>query len=146
MKGVRIERAVLADTKAYGYVQIKAFGGLQGGKLSNTYHSETLISMMIQSSECYKLVTEAHEVIGGIVLCPHGDTGLIKRMFVLPKYQGQGYGKALIDFAENRYNGVKEWQANVDVRHPEASRFFMRFGYRQKKKDKQFLYFVKEIS
>lgn len=145
MNGVSIERTVLADTKAYAYIQIKAFGGLQGGKLSNTYHSETLISMMIQSSECYKLVTASREIIGGIVLCPQGEAGLIKRLFIVPTHQGKGYGKMLMAFAEERYPSVRQWRAAVDVNHPDAMPFFIQQGFRRDKKDKKFLYLIKSI-
>jgi GNAT superfamily N-acetyltransferase len=145
MQKVNFERAAVADAKAYSYVQMKSFGKISKGKLAKTYFSETLNSMMIRNSECYKIITEEFAIIGGIVICPHGETCLIKRLFILPEYQRQGYGKLAVAFAENKYMCIKKWFANIDINFLESSSFFIDLGYKIIKHDKSLCYLAKLI-
>lgn len=101
--------------------------------------------MMIRNSECYKIITEEFAIIGGIVICPHGETCLIKRLFILPEYQRKGYGKLAVTFVENKYINVKQWLVNVDTNFLESSSFFIDLGYKIIKQDKRLCYLTKSI-
>lgn len=61
------------------------------------HHSEDKIAADIKNGKVYILTDEGQQV-GTVTV----EDNHINRLFVLPKYQGRGYGRALMDFAENK--------------------------------------------
>ncbi len=60
------------------------------------HHSDDNIMHDINKGIVY-LITDEEKAVGTVTL----QENEINRLFVLPQYQGMGYGKALLDFAEN---------------------------------------------
>lgn len=61
-----------------------------------SHHDEQNILSDIQLGNVYLIYDQYHNAVGTITL----NKNEINRLFVLPKYQNQGFGKQLIDFAE----------------------------------------------
>ncbi len=60
------------------------------------HHSNAAIREDIAAGTVYLLLTETEEPAGTVTI--RGNE--ICRLFVLPRFQGNGYGRALLDFAE----------------------------------------------
>ena len=61
------------------------------------HHSDENISADISADRVYLLSDDEQNAAGTVTIRDNE----ICRLFVLPQYQGRGYGKALIDFAED---------------------------------------------
>ena len=88
------------------------------------HHSDEHIQADIASGKTYLLRED--EVIAGTVTISGNE---INRLFVLPQYQRRGYGRALLDFAEqtilSRYDTVR-----LDASFP-AKQIYRKRGYRE---------------
>jgi ribosomal protein S18 acetylase RimI-like enzyme len=73
------------------------------------------------------------EVAGLIVLIPHDDHLLVENVAVEPARQGQGIGRALLDFAERRAAelGIPELRLYTHVKMTENQALYVRLGYRE---------------
>ena len=63
-----------------------------------THHNDAAIEKDIAEHRVYLCMTDSGEPAGTVTVCENE----IGRLFVLPAYQGRGYGGALLDFAERR--------------------------------------------
>ncbi|MBO4866544.1 MAG: GNAT family N-acetyltransferase [Ruminococcus sp.] len=61
------------------------------------YHSDENISEDIRERRTFLCIDDDGNKVGTVTI-KENDIG---RLFVLPEFQGKGYGKALLDFAEN---------------------------------------------
>ncbi|SFB76690.1 GNAT family N-acetyltransferase [Ruminococcus albus] len=61
------------------------------------YHSEENIAEDIRERRTFLCIDDYGNKVGTVTI-KENDIG---RLFVLPEFQGKGYGKALLDFAEN---------------------------------------------
>ena len=62
------------------------------------HHSDENIMRDIRSGDVFLLYTDNNEAAGTVTT----EKNEINRLFVLPEYQGQGFGGALLHFAEER--------------------------------------------
>ncbi len=60
------------------------------------HHQKERILNDILSGNVYILISNDSDTVGTVTI----NGNKINRLFVLPQYQGQGFGKALLDFAE----------------------------------------------
>ena len=88
------------------------------------HHSDESISADIASGKVY-LLFDDETAIGTVTVSGNG----INRLFVLPQYQHKGYGRALLDFAEQeillQYDTVR-----MDASLP-AKDIYRKRGYRE---------------
>lgn len=87
------------------------------------WHHDSRILPDIQAGEVY-LLWEEGEAVGTVTL--HGDE--ITRLYVPPEYQGHGYGRALLDFAESAI-GAAYGKIRLEASLP-AQLIYWRRGYR----------------
>ena len=66
-------------------------------KFFSEHHSDEKIMSDINAKIVYLLITENGEPAGTVTLTDNE----VDRLFVLPAFQGKGYGRALLDFAED---------------------------------------------
>jgi GNAT superfamily N-acetyltransferase len=61
-----------------------------------------------------------------------GGSGELKRMYVRPRYRGQGLGRLMLDHLESfaRQHGITILRLETGVYQPEAMRLYERMGYR----------------
>lgn len=88
------------------------------------HHSDESIRADIASGKVY-LLFDDETAIGTVTVSGNG----INRLFVLPQYQHKGYGRALLDFAEQeillQYDTVR-----IDASLP-AKQIYRKRGYRE---------------
>lgn len=73
------------------------------------------------------------EVAGLIVLVPDGDDLMIENVAVSPRHQGRGYGRRLMDFAEDqaRERGAPAVTLYTNEKMAENLALYARLGYRE---------------
>lgn len=90
------------------------------------HHNDTNIANDIANGIVYLCKNDDGQVVGTVSLKEND----ICRLFVLPEYQGKGYGRELLDFAENeiakKYKGIM-----LDASLP-AKRIYLKRGYVEK--------------
>ena len=88
------------------------------------HHREPEISADIESKNAYVL-----EVDGTLVGTVTIKENMIKRLFLLPGYQGKGYGGELLEYAEklilNNYETIR-----LETSLP-AKLFYLKYGYKE---------------
>ena len=90
------------------------------------HHNDTNILSDIESGKVFLCVNEEGQPVGTVSI--KGND--ICRLFVLPEYQGKGYGRKLLDFAENEI-AKKYEEIMIDASLP-AKRIYLKRGYREK--------------
>ena len=78
---------------------------------------------------CYLLETDGKEVVGGVIGETHWDWLYINLMWIREDLRGRGYGKQLLELAEEeaRKRGAKN--AYLDTFSFQAPGFYKKFGY-----------------
>lgn len=91
-----------------------------------SHHNDTNILSDIEAGKVFLCVNEEGKSVGTVSLKDND----ICRLFVLPEYQGQGYGRMMLDFAENEIaKNYKE--ILLDASLP-AKRIYLMRGYKEK--------------
>lgn len=90
------------------------------------HHNDTNILSDIEAGKVFLCMNEEGQPVGTVSLKDND----ICRLFVLPEYQGQGYGRMLLDFAENEI-AKKYEEIMIDASLP-AKRIYLKRGYREK--------------
>lgn len=90
----------------------------------NHHHPEA-IRRDIEKGLVY-LATDENDVPVGTVTLRENE---ILRLFVLPQFQGKGYGKMLLDFAENRV--AKQFDTVIVDASLPAKSLYLKRGYRE---------------
>ena len=89
-----------------------------------SHHNENNIMEDIKKQRVYILETSS-ECVGTVTIKGNG----ICRLFVLPRFQKKGYGRALLDFAEGEIL-AKEDRVCIDASFP-AKGIYLRRGYKE---------------
>jgi len=90
------------------------------------HHNDKNILTDIGAGKVFLYVNDDGQPVGTVSIKEND----ICRLFVLPKYQGKGYGRELLDFAENIIaKNYKE--ILLDASLP-AKRIYLRRGYKEK--------------
>lgn len=89
------------------------------------HHNHSAIERDIRSGCVFLAVNEADTAVGTVTI----REDEILRLFVLPEYQGVGYGKMLLDFAEAEVARQYE-KIIVDASLP-AKSLYLKRGYRE---------------
>jgi GNAT superfamily N-acetyltransferase len=90
------------------------------------HHNDTNILSDIEAGKVFLCVNEEGQPVGTVSIKEND----ICRLFVLPEYQGKGYGRKLLDFAENEITKKYE-EIMLDASLP-AKRIYLKRGYREK--------------
>ena len=88
------------------------------------HHSDESIRADITSGKVY-LLRDDETVVGTVTISGNG----INRLFVLPQHQHRGYGRALLDFAEQRILS-QDNTVRIDASFP-AKQIYLKRGYRE---------------
>lgn len=88
------------------------------------HHCEENISKDINEGLVY-ILTSDNTAVGTVTVCGNE----LARLFVDVRYQGKGYGKELLDFAENLIN--EKYDSVVLSASLPAKRIYLKRGYRE---------------
>ena len=93
------------------------------------YDREAMTQYMIEELTCYVIEQDNH-IVGAIVLTLTGDDyARIDRVFVHPDSQGQGIGKALIQYVEAQSPHVRIWELETSTHQTRNIRFYKQLGF-----------------
>ena len=88
------------------------------------HHNDAAIMKDINENRVFMYISDGGQAVGTVTV--HDDE--IGRLFVLPEYQGSGYGTALLEFAENRVS--ERFSEIVLDASWSAKGLYLRRGYR----------------
>ena len=87
------------------------------------------------------------EIVGGAVLFvdKDGETLYIGRIFIDPVHYRKGYGLCLMKMAETFYPGIRRIRLDTPLWNVRTNAFYTKLGYREVKRDKESVYYQKEL-
>ena len=128
-----IKQAYKEDLQVVKYITIKTINQIyphyypRGAvEFFVEHHNDTNIINDIEAGKVFLCVNEEGQPVGTVSI--KGND--ICRLFVLPEYQGKGYGRELLDFTENEI-AKKYKEIMIDASLP-AKRIYLKRGYREK--------------
>ena len=89
------------------------------------HHSDENIMRDLNKGTVYLLITDEGNAAGTVTLTDNE----IDRLFVLPSYQGKGYGRALLDFAENEI--AKTYDKIIIHASMSAKKIYLKRGFKE---------------
>ncbi len=89
------------------------------------YHSDENIRNDIVNRRCFLFIDNNGDAVGTVTV----KDNEINRLFVMPQYQKKGYGKALLDFAENKI--ADKFNKIVIAASFPAKNIYLKRGYRE---------------
>ena len=90
------------------------------------HHNDTNISNDIEAGRVFLCINNEAQPVGTVTIKEND----ICRLFVLPEFQGKGYGRELLAFAENEIAKTYE-EILLDASLP-AKRIYQKRGYKEK--------------
>ncbi len=90
------------------------------------HHNDTNISNDIEAGRVFLCINNEAQPVGTVTIKEND----ICRLFVLPEFQGKGYGRELLAFAENEISKTYE-EILLDASLP-AKRIYLKRGYKEK--------------
>jgi len=94
-------------------------------KIFINHHSDENIMRDLNKGTVYLLITDDGDAAGTVTL----TCNEIDRLFVLPSYQGKGYGRALLDFAENEI--AKTYDKIIIHASMSAKKIYLKRGFKE---------------
>ncbi|MBQ3864705.1 MAG: GNAT family N-acetyltransferase [Clostridia bacterium] len=107
------------------------------GYMSLSFHTE-----MAQQGHLYKLTDEGL-IVGGAILFLNNNVMNVARIFVAPEYFRKGYGIYIMQEVENMFPEVKEFTLDTPVWNIRTNRFYSKLGYKEIKRDNEFVFYAK---
>ncbi len=86
------------------------------------------------------------KIVGGAIIFLDANNASIMyigRIFVNPSYFKKGYGIAIMEQIENLYPNISIWELDTPVWNIRTNRFYKRIGYKEIKRDNEFVYYRK---
>lgn len=107
------------------------------GYMSLPFHTK-----IARQGHLYKLTDEGL-IVGGAILFLKDDILNVARIFVAPEHFCKGYGIFMMREVENLFPEVKEFTLDTPVWNVRTNSFYTKLGYREIKRDKEFVYYAK---
>ena len=107
------------------------------GYMSVTFHTK-----MARQGHLYKL-TDERLIVGGAILFLKNDVLNVGRIFVAPEHFCKGYGTIMMQEVENMFPEVNEITLDTPVWNVRTISFYSKLGYKEIKRDKEFVFYSK---
>ena len=109
------------------------------GYMSVPFHTK-----MARQGHLYKL-TDNGLIVGGALLFPQDDVLNVGRIFVAPEHFRKGYGIFIMEESEKMFPEVKEFTLDTPVWNVRTNSFYTKLGYKEVKRDKEFVFYSKKL-
>ncbi|MBO4347345.1 MAG: GNAT family N-acetyltransferase [Lachnospiraceae bacterium] len=109
------------------------------GYMSVPFHTK-----MARQGHLYKL-TDNGLIVGGALLFPQDDVLNVGRIFVAPEHFRKGYGIFIMQESEKMFPEVKEFTLDTPVWNVRTNSFYTKLGYKEVKRDKEFVFYSKKL-
>ena len=107
------------------------------GYMSVPFHTK-----MARMKHLYKLTDEGL-IVGGAVLSLKDDALNIVRIFVAPECFHKGYGLFMMKEIEGLFPNVKKYMLDTPEWNIRTNSFYNKFGYKEVRREKGLVYYVK---
>ena len=107
------------------------------GYMSLPFHMK-----MARTGHLYKL-TDHGLIVGGAILFPEKDMLNVGRIFISPEHFRKGYGTRMMQAIEAEFPDVKGFTLDTPVWNVRTNSFYSKFGYKEIKRDKEFVFYSK---
>ena len=107
------------------------------------YKSVPFYTKMARQGHLYKL-TEEGLIAGGAVLFLKNDVLNVGRIFVAPEHFRKGYGIFMMQEIEALFFEAKEITLDTPVWNLRTNAFYTNLGYKEIKRDKEFVFYSKK--
>ena len=97
---------------------------------------------MARQGHLYKLTDEGL-IVGGAILFLKNDVLNVGRIFIAPEHFRKGYGIFMMHEVENMFPEVKEFTLDTPVWNARTNSFYSKLGYKEIKRDKEFVFYSK---
>ena len=108
------------------------------GYMSLPFHTK-----MAKQGHLYKLTDEGL-IAGGAILFLKGDELNVGRIFVAPEHFRKGYGIFMMQEIEAMFSNVKEIKLDTPIWNVRTNSFYTKLGYKEIKRDKEFVFYSKK--
>jgi GNAT superfamily N-acetyltransferase len=123
---IRKDLKKMAEEFNIVYVDEPAWGIIGGG--ISDYNTEKAGDDEGQNL-CFVLRTPDEEVVGGVIGATHWDWFYINLMWIREEFRGCGYGRRLMELAEDEARGRGAKNAYLDTFSFQVPGFYEKFGY-----------------
>jgi len=138
---ISLHKAVMEDCKQIHTMQIESFRELL--EKYNDYDTnpaaesiDRIELRMAQDNTDYYFICIGNEYIGAIRIGRlNNNICRISPMFILPKYQGKGYGQQVVQTVEILYPQAKHWEIDTIKQESKLCYFYEKMGYKQTGKE-----------
>lgn len=124
-------KACLAETWHATYDPI--FGAARVADITSRWHAVEALRRHLETPEAIFLVGLEDAVVAGTASARRVSPGHVSLqwLYVLPRLQGRGYGKRLMDCAIGHFRDARRVTLDVEPRNTRAIGFYERCGFRQ---------------
>lgn len=104
-------------------------------EITSSWHDPKLLAAQIQNPEYYFATAKSEEGnLVGIITArriENEQTLQLDRLYILPKYQGKGIGKQLLNKALTAFDGITTVFLEVEAMNKNAIDFYLKQGFEQ---------------
>lgn len=131
-----LEKASLENAEEIYDLQIRSFKKLlaQYQDYDTNPGAEKLertIQRLKELSTDFYFISVDERHIGAIRICDLGEKCMLKQIFILPEYQGNGYAQKAIKRAETFYPNAKKWELDTILQEKKLCYLYEKMGYKK---------------
>jgi len=108
------------------------------------YMSVPFYTKMARQGHLYKL-TDDGLIVGGAILYLKNGILNVSRIYIAPEHFRKGYGIQMMQHIENMFSEVKELTLDTPVWNVRTNAFYTKLGYKEIKRDKEFVFYSKQV-
>ena len=106
------------------------------------YKSVSFYTKMARQGHLYKLTVDGL-IVGGAILFLKDGVLNVGRIFIAPEHFRKGYGEALMREIEVIFYDAEEITLDTPVWNVRTNAFYQKIGYKEIKRDKEFVFYSK---
>lgn len=152
---LNLEKASMENAEEIYHLQIQAFRNLLDKYKDYDTNPgaeklERTVERLQQSYTDFYFISLNREHIGAVRICDFGYTCILKQIFILSEYQGQGYAQKVIQMLETAYPNAKRWELDTILQEKKLCYLYEKMGYEKTgkitpiKKGMDLVFYVKE--
>lgn len=137
-----LKRACISDAEQLYKLQIKSFKPLLDKYQDYETNPgaekiERTIGRLKEHNSFYYFIQIGNDNIGAVRILDFGDLCILKQIYILPKYQGNGYAQKAILMIESLHNNATTWELDTIKQEAKLCYLYEKMGYRRTGKEEK---------
>ena len=133
---VQLIKAAINDCQEIYDLQIRSFKALLDRYQDYDYSPgaeklERTVERFQEPSTDYYFIALSDRHIGALRICSFERLCKLKQIFILPEYQGRGYGQEAIAAVESLYPAAERWELDTILQEEKLCYLYEKMGYRK---------------